>query len=70
MSKKDLHIGVHSPLKPEDTPYQTYGCRAYNPDICANADTPKICAFVREDCICMKPPRSWKKQFEKLKNGE
>lgn len=70
MNRKDLLIGVHSPLRPEDTSTQTYGCRAYNPDICANADTPKICAFVRKDCICMKPPRSWKKQYKVLGGKE
>lgn len=70
MKKTDLHIGVHSPLRPEDTPTQTYGCRAYNPDICANADTQKICAFVRPDGICKRPPRTWKKQYKILGGKE
>ena len=25
-----------------------------------------VCAFVRGDKICKKPPRTWKKQYEKL----
>lgn len=66
MNKNNLLFKFDDPLNAADTATQTYGCRAYNPNICSNADTPKICAFVRPDCICMKPSRAWKKQFYKL----
>ena len=68
MKKTDLHIGVHSPLRPEDTSTQTYGCRANNPDICASNYLPGVCAFASEDCICHKPSRAWKKQYNKCKD--
>lgn len=60
-----LHIPFNAPLNKEDTPTQTYGCRAVVPDNCLNADT-NYCAFRRDDCICIKPSRSWKRQFYKL----
>ena len=61
MSKKELN--------PNDTEIQTYGCRHTNPDICSNNGIPELCAFTSEDCICKKPPRSWKKTYEVLKKG-
>ncbi len=57
----------HAPLKPKDTATQTDGCRHTNPNICANNSLPKVCAFVRGDGMCMKPPTSWAKQFKHLK---
>ena len=57
----------HAPLKPKDTVTQTEGCRHTNPNICANNSLPKVCAFVRADGMCMKPPTSWAKQFHHLK---
>lgn len=50
-----------------DTETQTYGCRHTNPDICSNNSIPGLCAFTSDDCICKKPPRSWKKIYEGLK---
>ena len=50
-----------------DTETQTYGCRHTNPDICSNNSIPGLCAFTSDDCICKKPPRSWKKISEGLK---
>lgn len=70
MNKKELCISFHAPLNKEDSEVQTFGCRANNPDICLSADTENICAFVREDKICLKPSRRWKKQFHKLKEQE
>lgn len=67
MSSKALRIPFNDPIKPGDTEYQTVGCRQNNPDICANNCLPGICAFVREDGICQKPSRAWKKQYEMLK---
>lgn len=57
----------HAPLNPQDTVKQTCGCRHTNPDICAKNRMPKVCAFVRADNICLSPPASWPKQFQKLK---
>ena len=57
----------HKPLKPGDTVEKTVGCRHTNPDICAKNMIPKVCAFARSDGMCLSPPQSWKKQFEKLK---
>lgn len=33
---KDLKVPFNAPLNELDTEKQTYGCRANNPDICAN----------------------------------
>ena len=67
MNKKDLKIPFNAPLNEKDTELQTYGCRANNPDICANNELEGICAFSSTDCICKKPSRAWKKQYAKLK---
>ena len=50
----------------EDSPCQTHGCRHTNPNVCSNYHMENICAFVKADKICIKPPRSWAKQYEKL----
>ena len=70
MEKKNLHIAFSAQLNEQDTDTQTYGCRANNPDICANAYMPNVCAFATDDCICRKPSRAWKKQYLKLKEGK
>ena len=57
----------HEPLDARDTPEQTVGCRHTNPDICAKHSLPAACAFVRADGVCKAPPKSWPKQFEKLR---
>ena len=67
MKNNELRFAFSAPLNDKDTETQTYGCRANNPDICANCYTPNICAFVTEDKICKKPSRAWKKQYIKLK---
>ena len=54
-------------LNKMDSENQTYGCRHTNPDICSNNSIPGMCAFTSEDCICKKPPRSWKKIYEEMK---
>lgn len=55
------------PLHEKDSEEKTFGCRHTNPDICSNNSIPGVCAFTSEDCICRKPPRSWKRLYEKLK---
>lgn len=69
MSNNKLHIPFAAPLNVADTETQTYGCRANNPDICANNGLNGVCAFVTAGCICKKPSRAWKKQYNKLKEG-
>ena len=69
MSNKQLRIPFNSPLHPQDTEWSTYGCRQNNPDICVNNGMPGVCAFISDDCICKKPSRAWKKQFQKLKES-
>jgi len=61
-----MKIDRNSPLNPQDSPAQTYGCRHTNPDVCSNYEMEDVCAFVREDKICKKPPGGWKKQYEIL----
>lgn len=66
MNEKLLKIPFSAPLNEQDSETQTYGCRQNNPNICANNSILGICAFTSDDCICKKPSRSWKKQYQKL----
>ena len=59
----------HAPLNSKDAIDKTLGCRHSNPDICSNNSLVKVCAFVREDRMCLKPPKSWPKQYERLKKS-
>ena len=68
--KKEISVPFNNPIKEGDSHTQTWGCRQNNPNICANNSLPSICAFVTDDCICRKPSRAWKKQFNKLKGGD
>lgn len=61
-----IEFKQNHPLNPEDTCDQTYGCRHTNSDICSSHSLDSVCAFVRADKICKKPPRSWKSLYEKL----
>ena len=63
---KLLLIDRNAALKSQDTSYQTYGYRHYNPNICKDNGMENICAFVKADNICKKSPGSWTKQYEKL----
>lgn len=69
MKEKELRILFNAPLNKQDTETQTFGCRANNPDICSNNSLPGVCAFASDDCICKKPSRAWKKQYQKLKEN-
>jgi hypothetical protein len=62
-----MKIDQRRPLSDLDTELQTVGCRASNPNHCKNNSTEKKCAFVREDGLCLLPPKSWKKIFAELK---
>ena len=65
--KSEIHISFNAPLNDGDTEDKTIGCRANNPDICKNYMLPSVCAFCRDDKICTKPSRAWKKQFITLR---
>lgn len=68
MTKKCKQQDVfHLPLKPKDTATQTEGCRRTDPVSCGNNSLPEVCAFVRKDGICLKPSRSWQKQYDHLR---
>jgi len=56
----------HAPLQPEDAADRTFGCRASNPEACGKHGMRSVCAFVRDDGMCLAPPRSWAKQYPKL----
>ena len=67
--KKKSEYGLNNqkrPLTHLDSTHQTLGCRHSNPDICKNHSTPNKCAFVREDGVCLLPPRSWAKIYSSL----
>jgi hypothetical protein len=64
--KKDQKLAFHAPLHPLDSETQTHGCRHTTPNVCGKNSVPGICAFVRKDNICLSPPTSWKKQYQKL----
>ena len=65
-SWKYLVIPPSDPLKPQDSPHQTYGCRYHNPNNCGNNSMENACAFVTANNICSKPPTTWTKQYENL----
>lgn len=54
-----MKIDQWRPLTHLDDEDRTLGCRHSNPNICKNNATPEKCAFVREDQVCLLPPRSW-----------
>jgi hypothetical protein len=60
----------HAPLHPSDSEKQTYGCRHTNPIICGRHLLQGVCAFVRDDNICLAPPLSWPKQYKKLNDSQ
>lgn len=68
--KYEYHFGFNAPLHVLDAEFQTYGCRANNPDICNSNGIEAICAFCRDDHICKNPSRAWKKKFNLLKLGK
>lgn len=65
-----IKVPFNAPLNEMDTEQQTCGCRANNPDICANNSIAGVCAFSSADGICRKPSRAWKKQYQKLSRGQ
>ena len=43
--------------------------RCSNPRFCSENNMAGVCAFVRDDGMCLAPPRSWKELVAKLKEG-
>lgn len=68
MAVNKLKVSFSAQLSPLDSETQTYGCRQTDPNICRWNSLEGICAFTREDGICLKPSNSWKKQYKKLKS--
>ena len=67
VDKGNLRVAFSAPLHTQDTESQTYGCRQSNPDICANNGLAGLCAFERDDGVCLRPSRAWKKKYIDLK---
>ncbi|SVD31812.1 uncharacterized protein METZ01_LOCUS384666 [marine metagenome] len=63
---RTVKVDQRRPLTEHDTEEQTLGCRHSNPNTCRNNSTRNKCAFVRDDNICLLPPRSWKKLLKEL----
>jgi len=65
---KKVKVDVfRKPLNIRDSGESTYGCRNTHPKCCGSNLMPKVCAFVRKDGMCLKPPASWAKQYKVLK---
>lgn len=60
----------HLPLCPEDTEESTLGCRHTNHEICGKWMLAGTCAFARTDGVCLSPPKSWPRQYLKLKGQQ
>ncbi len=67
---KALTISRNAPLSKDDSPTTTYGCRHYNPNFCGSNGIEGTCAFFSPNKMCKKPPASWKKQYDLLKEQE
>ncbi len=67
--KSELHIPFKEALRKEDSETQTYGCRVNNPDICRYYMLDSVCAYARENHICLQPSRAWKRMYMKLKES-
>lgn len=63
---KHLCFKQDAPLNSQDDTKQTFGCRHTNSEICSSNRLGNICAFVRSDNVCKKPPRTWGKIFKNL----
>jgi hypothetical protein len=63
MSQKSFY---NEPLHSKDSEDMTFGCRQMTPENCAKNSMIDICAFVREDNICLPPPNKWRKKFKTI----
>ena len=62
----DNSKAARAPLHDKDSETQTYGCRHTNPDSCKKNLMEGVCAFVREDNLCLSPPGSWPRIYREL----
>jgi hypothetical protein len=62
----ELIIDPTAPLNSQDSPNQTYGCRCRTYQNCASNSMENVCAFVKADTICLKPPNGWAIKYENL----
>ncbi len=65
-TKSSQALRSHARLDPADTEARTVGCRHTNPDICSRHSLSTVCAFVRADGMCLAPPTTWGRQFQRL----
>lgn len=70
MSIRHSAYRFHEPLLPEESETQTVGCRHTNPHACSKHSLRRVCAFVREDGLCLAPRRTWPAQYRKLKMAQ
>lgn len=70
MIDKNYKFSKYDPLNAADSEKQTFGCRCYNPDICAGYGSDGICAFYSSDHICRRPPKGWAKTYQEHKEWE
>ena len=63
MTNNNRSSVFHAPLQDRDTATTTVGCRHTNPNICAKHSMERVCAFIRDDGMCITPPLSWARQF-------
>jgi len=61
-----LIIDPNAPLNSKDSSLQTFGCRCRTYINCGSNSMENVCAFVKADNICLKPPNRWASQYEKL----
>jgi hypothetical protein len=65
MTNDESRSPFHLPLHAQDTATQTVGCRRGAPEHC-KLHRGAGCSFARADGLCLTPPLSWKRQYEKL----
>jgi len=65
-NKLDNSKAARAPLHELDSETQTYGCRHTNPDSCKKNLMEGVCAFVRDDKLCLSPPGSWPRIYQDL----
>jgi hypothetical protein len=66
----EIKTAHRSSLHEKDRIDCTYGCRHTNPDSCKKNQMEGICAFVREDNMCLSPPGSWPRLYKRLLEEE
>ena len=55
-----------APVQPGESESRTVGCRYKRSRDCPKNRMRNVCAFVREDGICLAPPVTWKRHWRKI----